>query len=413
MRISTSQLSTTAVNSILDQQSQLLRLQQQISTGRRILTPSDDPAGAARALNLTQVNSVFQQYNDNANLARSRLQLEENSLNSVNTVIQRVRELAVQANNDTQNSDTRRGIAVEVRERLSELIDLANTKDANGEYIFSGFQGFTEPVTVNANETYSYAGDDGQRFLQVGPNRQVAVGDSGMEVFFRIRNGNGTFATDATAGNTGSGIINGGSVTNPAAYTIDTFTIDFVTNAAGELAYTVTGATAGQVVPPLPAVIPAAAPAFTSEQSIVFNGVQVSISGTPDVGDSFTVSPSVNQDIFTTIQDLIDTLESPVTTVAERTRLHNDINTFFGNIDESHDRVLDVLARVGARQNSIDDQLDVNESTSLQIQTSLSEIQDLDYAEAISQLEQTRTSLEAAQRSFLRIQNLSLFNFIS
>jgi flagellar hook-associated protein 3 FlgL len=412
MRISTSQLHNAALNSILDQQSSLLSLQQQIATGRRILTPSDDPSGSARALNLTQVDSVFQQYNKNANLANARLRIEENTLTGVTNLIQTVRELAIQANNDTQSNESRRAISLEVRQRLNELVDLANTRDANGEYIFAGFQGFTQPVTVNANSTFAYAGDNGQRFVQIGPNRQVATGDSGLDAFFRIRNGNGTFATAANVANSGTGVIGSGSVSNPAAYTVDTFTIDFVTNGAGDLAYTVTGATAGQVVPAPPAVIPAAAPAFTDGQSIVFNGVEVSIDGAPAVGDSFTVSPSVNQDIFTTIQNLVTTLEAPVVTSAGRTSLHNDINSFLSDLDQGLGRNLDIRAGVGARLNSIDDQLNINEATSLQLKTSISEIQDLDYAEAISELEQTRVSLDAAQRSFLRIQGLSLFNYL-
>lgn len=412
MRISTSQLHNTALNSILDQQSSLLKVQQQIATGRRILTPSDDPSGAARALNLTQVDSVFQQYNENANLANGRLRIEENTLTGVTNLIQTVRELAIQANNDTQSNESRRAISQEVRQRLNELVDLANTQDANGEYIFSGFQGFTQAVSANVNGTFSYAGDDGQRFVQIGPNRQVAIGDSGLDAFFRIRNGNGTFATAANIANTGTGVIDSGSVTNPAAYTVDTFTIDFVTNGAGDLAYTVTGAVAGQVVPALPAIIPAAAPAFTDGQSIVFNGVQVSIDGAPAVGDSFTVSPSVNQDIFTTIQNLVTTLEAPTLSAAGRTALHNNVNSFLSDLDQGLGRNLDIRAGVGARLNSIDDQLDINEATSLQLKTSISEIQDLDYAKAISELEQTRVSLDAAQRSFLRIQGLSLFNYL-
>lgn len=412
MRISTAQISNTALSAITDQQSSLLELQQQIATGRRILNPSDDPSGAARALNLNQADAVIQQYNTNADFATSRNRLEEATLDGVNNVLQRVRELAVQGNNDTQTNATRRSIALEIRQRLDELIDLANTRDGNGEYLFSGFQGFTQPFTVNANGTFNYNGDDGQRFVQIGPNRQVAVSDSGTEVFRRVRNGNGTFATAATAGNGGGGVINAGSLINPAAYSAETFTISFVTNSSGQLAYNVVGASSGQVIPTLPLDAALDAPAFSSDQAIVFNGSQVTISGTPAVGDSFSVSPSVNQDIFSTLQDLVSALESPTVDNATRTALHNRLNSFLTDVDQGIGKVLDIRAGIGARLNSVDDQLDLNESTSLQLRTNISQIEDLDYADAITRLELQRNSLDAAQRSFLRIQDLSLFNFL-
>jgi len=239
MRISTLQFTQNAINSITRQQVELSRIQQQIASGKSILNPSDDPAGAGRILNLNQSIQTTEQFTANANLAQGRLQLEESTLASVTNVIQRIRELSVQANNDTQNNTTRPLIAAEIRQRRDELLALANTRDANGEYIFAGFQSQNEAFTRNPDNTFSYNGDEGQRFLQVGPTRQVAIGDSGRDVFSLVRNGNGTFATSDVAGNTGSGVIGPGTITDRPAYTGDSYAISVVNNGAGELAYNV------------------------------------------------------------------------------------------------------------------------------------------------------------------------------
>ena len=239
MRISTLQFTQNAINSISRQQVELSRIQQQIASGKNILTPSDDPAGAGRILTLNQSLQTTEQFTDNANLALGRLQLEESTLSSVTSVIQRIRELSVQANNDTQNNTTRPLIAAEIRQRRDELLALANTRDANGEYIFAGFQSQNEAFTRNPDNTFSYNGDEGQRFLQVGPSRQVAIGDSGRDVFGLVRNGNGTFATSDVTGNTGSGVIGPGTITDRSAYTGGNYAVSLVNNSSGELAYNV------------------------------------------------------------------------------------------------------------------------------------------------------------------------------
>lgn len=412
MRVSTSLMHSQGVSAMLDRQSDLLRTQLQLATGRKILNPSDDPAGATRILNLTQALEVTQQHNANANIARQRLNLEEGALVGVGNAIQRVRELAVQGNNDSQTSETRISIAAELRERLQEMISLANTQDANGEYIFSGWQGNAQAFAQNPDGTFFYGGDDGQRFLQIGPDRQVAIGDNGNDVFRFIKNGNGTFQTQDNAANAGSGVMDTGTVVDPSLWDGDTYTISFVTNSSGNVGYNVFGAAAGQVIPPLPLDSTLDAPDYQEDAIITFAGIQTSFKGNPDPGDSFTVSPSVNQDLFTAVQDLIDAFESGATQPADHAALHNAVNRALTDMDQGLGNLLNIRAEVGGRLNSIDDQADLNESFTLNLESTISEIQDLDYAEAVSRLNLQQVGLEAAQKAFLRVQNLSLFNFL-
>ena|GEM_PF-249541 len=631
MRISSAQLHATAINSILGQQSTLSKIQLQIAAGRKILTPADDPAGAARALNLSESASSTTQYGKNADIAEARLRLEESTLTSATDLIQRVRLLTLQGNNDVLDNESRPLLAAEIRQRLDELVSLGNTRDANNEYLFAGYQSLTEAFTVNPDGTVAYNGDEGQRFLQIGPSRQIATGDSGAEVFGMIGSGNGEFITRAHAFNTGNGVLGTNTITDPATYVADDYSVvlgEQTTVAGGALVFndnvgtddtlqyelringtlidtlgegdartqaqietainaqsattgvsayldagqlylantlptatpitvneTLTGATDGALDTAtgfFGSALTGAAPtndvvfnnangyvvldssdaivtsgAYIDGGSIAFNGQQLTISGTPANGDRFSSTPNTQQDLFATLQSLITALESPsqntqavptsvtlsnftapvsaggetfqatidgidlinvglplagdtvtagqldtalgnfltanpgytvasgsfagndlvlekddgsplviaipqntTTTAGALTGLegtttngslaqpdisagfHTAMERVLNNLDRNLDNIISTRSQIGARLNSIDDQNNLNESSILQVRETLSSIQDLDYAEAISQLEQQSTSLQAAQQSFLRIQGLSLFNFM-
>ncbi len=401
MRISTNQLQQQGINSMLEQQGKLSKTQLQVSTGRRILTPADDPAAASQVLGLTQQKEVTAQYQANADAARARLSLEESALVGVGDLLQRVRELAVQANNAPLSNSDRASIAQEVRQRLDELLSLSNTKDANNEYLFAGYQGLTQAFAPNTAGSFDYNGDEGQRYLQIGPHRQVAVGDSGTSVFLTIRNGNGIFTTQENAANIGTGIINPGTVNG--TFVPDTYTLAFIQILPTDpVTYTVTGVASGLV----------ASGAYTSGSSISFNGVQTSVTGTPANGDNFSITPSANQDIFTTVQNFARGLETAISTPAGQAHFNNTMNRTLIDLDRSLDNVVDIRTRVGSRLNAIDSQKDFNDSFKLQLQETLSNLQDLDYAEAVSRLNLQITGLQAAQQSFVKIQGLSLFNFL-
>lgn len=186
MRISSLQLFRQGINAILDQQTRLAETQNQLSTGKRIVSPADDPTGAAQLVGLSETARLTEQYQRNGEQARVRLELEDLTLSAVGDSLQRVRELAVRGLNDTNGAEERTAIAQEVRQLLDEMIGLANRKDGTGNYMFAGFQVNTEPFTDNGAGTFVYAGDSGQRQIQIASGRQVRDGDSGQAVFLDI-----------------------------------------------------------------------------------------------------------------------------------------------------------------------------------------------------------------------------------
>ena len=400
MRISTPQSQLTGINSILDQQAKLNRTQLQISTGKRIVSPSDDPAGSARILDLNQIISITQQYQKNIDIAEERLASEETAVKSAISILRRARELAIQANSGSQDAISRQSIAVEVRELLDQLLSIANTRGGDGDYLFSGYQGDTRPFSETTPGNYGYFGDDGRRYLQIGPSRQIAVSDSGNDVFRAIRNGNGAFSVAQASGNSGSGVIDPGNVTNPATWqaNIDTYTITF------------TSATTWEVRDSASALVTSGT--YVDGGDIQFNGIQTSIKGTPASGDSFTISPSVNQDVFTTLRNLVNTLDITITGDADKARYANGINSAIVDIDRGMENLINIEGGIGARRNILASQKQDNEDLILQRTETLSSIEDVDLAKAISELNIERVSLQAAQQAYVRVQNLSLFNFL-
>ncbi len=211
MRISTFQIYQQGLNSMLSQQADLAKTQEQLATGKNILTPSDDPAAATRVLELGQLIETNSQYQRNADAAETRLALADSVLSQTGDLLQRARDLAVQGNNDTLDASDRTAIAFEVRGILDELMQVANSKEASGEYLFSGYKTSTEPFTTDGAGNFTYNGDQGQRMLQIGPSRKLSSSDDGDQLFMRIDDGAGgtsdmfsvlyDFATDLEANN--------------------------------------------------------------------------------------------------------------------------------------------------------------------------------------------------------------------
>ncbi len=188
MRISTSGSQRLGINAILDQQAKLSNTQLKLSSGKRILTPSEDPAAAARLVDLNHAKEKTNQYQDNIGTAKHRLAIEEVGIRNAVNIFHRLKELAVQGLNDSNTQADRVAISAEFDELNDQLLGIANTKNANGEYVFSGYLTQTQPFvkTAGVPNTYAYQGDANQRAIQIGPSRQVTDGDPGEAVFGTI-----------------------------------------------------------------------------------------------------------------------------------------------------------------------------------------------------------------------------------
>ncbi len=404
MRVSSNTLFDNNVAVLNQQQARLMQTQLQAATGKKVLTAGSDPVAAARILDVSQLDAANTQQAVNRGSARDTLISSETTLSNVTLLLQDVRTAAVGLGSASANPAARNTVIAELSGRLKELVGYANTKDAAGNYVFSGFQTKLQPF-VDTPAGVSYFGDDGKRMVQASSVQQVSSNDSGADVFMRIKNGNGTFDVSSfvppgstVTTNTGSGVIGAGSVINPALLTGNNYSIDFSV-AAGVTNYTVTNTTTGVAMPAQP---------YVSGQAISFDGMQLSISGAPANGDSFTVQPSKNESVFKTISDLITTLQSPATGA----NMTNAITRGINNIDNALNNIVNVRGTVGLRINQLDALQVAGDDVGVQLKQTLSKLQDVDYNKTLTDLTQQQLSLQAAQKSFVKISELSMFSYM-
>lgn len=307
MRISTNTIYQAGISKINTLQTDQAKLQQQISTGRRISSPSEDPVASARVLEISTAQAANTKFADTRQTAQLKLNTVESNLSSITNLLVAAQSNLVAAGNGTYSDKERGFIATELSGSLDALIGLANTKDASGNYLYAGFQTDTKPFVTTGTGTTSvvnYTGDSNQQLLQVDTQRQMAINVSGDNVF------------------------QGGG-----------------------------------------------------------------------------------NDIFTTMRSLVNLLNTPINTTTPAT-FTTQLTAAMGQMQTSVDNVLNVRAAVGSKLNELDALETAGSDRGLQYSKSLSELQDLDYASALSDLTKNQTIMEAAQKSFVAVTGLSLFKFI-
>lgn len=428
MRISTNTVYSAGSSGLLRQANDLYTLQQQLSTGRRVLAPSDDPVASARALEIDQSKAMNDQFAVNRRDATSALGFAESQVATAGDLLSTIRERLVQGRTATLTDTDRRAIATDVRAMFSELMGIANSRDAFGDYLFAGYKSNTQPFSGSVEAGVTYAGDDGQREAQVASNRRLAISDAGSAVFMRVPSGNGNFSLSPDSSNMGTAVFDSGSVTDMAAWLDPSnpgdfevvfavsggvTTYDIIDNSSGNSL--LTGAAPGGA--PLPRVFEKGDVITLrsnggSEPPFNF-GARFSMSGAPADGDRVTLEISSSQSVFDTIGQAILALESEVDgDAAAFARMSNAIGASMSEVDQATDNLLTTRARIGARTAEIEALDSLGEDVNLQLETSLSSLRDLNYTEAISKLTQDLAYFQAAQQSFLKVSGLTLFNYI-
>lgn len=411
VRISSQQIFSGGINRMQDINSDLVKTQQQISTGKKVNQPSDDPVAAARILKLDQNLSRLETYQRNADLATNRLKQEESALSSAIDIIQRVRELTVQAGNGSLSASDRKSISSELKERLGQLADVANTRDASGEYIFSGFQGGS-PAFVKEDGAWTYNGDEGQRVLEIDDGVTVPISDHGKGIFGDVP---ATVSVTDTIPKPANGFISGLSLKNESALQaeFDSATPNVpndLTVSVGpdpdpnvsELVVTVTrnGVTPVSTTP--------AAPRLGEPFEVA--GIEMTVNDAV-AGDQFTIGINDKQSIFGTIENLITGLDN-ISKDSPKGNAEYDalISESLANLDNGQESILQKQTELGGRMNAVESTSAFLEDSALYTKEIRSQLQDVDYAEAISNLSFQSFVLQAAQQSFAQISRLSLFD---
>lgn len=182
MRVSTNLIFQTGVARLGDLQAAMDKTMRQVGSGTRVLTPADDAVAAARALDVSQAQSVNQQYGVNRQNAKTSLNQVEGALQGVTSLLQNVKTTIVAAGGGSLSDSDRASIATELQGRFDELLGLANSTDGAGNYLFSGYQTTTVPFSKTTAGA-QYQGDTGRQQLQVDAARTMEISASGQEIF--------------------------------------------------------------------------------------------------------------------------------------------------------------------------------------------------------------------------------------
>lgn len=505
MRIASSTIFDIGTSGVQSQLSELATLQEEISSGKSLNTPSDNPLGAAQAVTAQQGSDANVQFAANQSTATSSLQLEDNTLGSISTVIGSIQSDLTDAGDPSLTDQERSVLATKIQSSLQQLVSLGNTTDAQGNYLFGGFESDSPPFSVSTDGTVTYTGDQGQQLAQVNATRSIATSDPGSAIFqsvpadsgpgiayaaatntgsatysavsttnsadptngdsyqitFSVANGTTTYqvldtttdtqlnngvpqnytsgtaislggqavtltgvpdnndqfsirppqstgtttVTAGTASNTGTGSIGAVTVTDPTDPTIFApYTIAFSV-VGGVTSYTVTNNDTGVAAPAVPYTAPATVALGTGET--------VQLTGAPANGDSFTVEQqNVGVNLFSTLNNVIAALNQPGGGTFNQANLTNALTTATSQIANSENNVLTVRALVGAREQELGTLGTDNTTTQLQFSSTLSNLTSTDIVAAYSQYSETSVALQAAEKTFVQTESLTLFSII-
>ncbi|MCL4410822.1 MAG: flagellar hook-associated protein FlgL [Gammaproteobacteria bacterium] len=402
MRVSTQIIFDQNMKSMSQQQSAFMKVGNQLATGRRVVNISDDPQAASRAVNVQQSKATTQQMLDARVSARNNLSQQESVLNGLGDMITRSKTLLVQASNGAMSELDKASIAAELEGLYEAMIGQANVTDGVGRFLFAGQKDDSAPV-VKIDGRAQFVADIVPREQFIDDNRKMTVRDTAERVFAAAP-GSTTYHVKVDSANQGTLVVNSTNVldtSNPQFG--EKFTVAFADDGAGGLTYSITTAAGEQ-----------ATGAFNAGDAIEFGGLRFATSGTPSAGDSFTAGRAAEMDpnLFRTMEDVIQQLRQPLETDEQRAAQRNVLSESMRELDHMLDNILTRRASVGSRLNELDTLDLVGNNRLLAYEQTLSDLVDLDYVKAASDYSMRMIGLQAAQKTFVDIKGMNLFDYL-
>ncbi|MBN8768929.1 MAG: flagellar hook-associated protein FlgL [Stenotrophomonas nitritireducens] len=396
-RISSGMMYDQSVFLMLARQSKLNHLERQLATGQKIVSAKDDPVASGTAVGMDRILAELTQLGSNAATAQNRLGLQENALAQAGELLQRVSELTIQANNAALSAADRKSSAAELRSIRDSLLSLANSTDGNGRFLFGGAADGAAPF-IAAGGSVAYNGDQTQRQVEIAPGTFVQDALPGSEIFMRVRTGDGIVDGNAASGNTGQAVLTDIGRDGSANWNGESWTLRFTAPDTYEIVDAGSNVVGGGT--------------YVPGEDIVFQGLRVRLNGTPEANDEFNVGTAGNRDVFATLERLAQALEMDASTLAGRTAQQNLLQSSLRDVARASEKLIDSRASGGAQLGAIDNAASLREANAITLKDSLSQLRDLDYAEAIGQYKLESAALQAAQTLFTQMQSMSLFNMI-
>ncbi len=406
-RISTNQLYDQSIASIIRNQGDLSDIQQRLSSGKKLLRPSDDPVGAAQVIRLTEELDKITQYKRNNDLLKNSLEQEEVVLQNINDAVNRARVLMIQAGNGVYDNTDREAIGIEIASIRDEVFGLMNSQNSNGEYIFAGYQSQTEAFDFNPSASgnkYTYAGDDGVNQIAISDTVKLQANSSGKEVFENV-------LARLRPNITGSTGVNSAELTVSQQASFDRFhnlNYDGVTAANNEFQLTVQAGNQIQISNVGTGVVLDTVD-FTSGSPFVYQGIEFTIDGPVGSTVNFELGDPQKKNFAETLNDFFVALNDRQLSSSE---FQESVADALVGLDNGMRSLANATSALGGRINVATSVYESSLDLEIAHKSARSVIEEVDYAEAVSELSKQETSLQAAQATFSRVTGLTLFDYI-
>ncbi len=403
MRISTNQFYNLNSNHMSRLQTTSNQTLMQLSTGKRVDTAADDSSAAIVLDNLKQQDQQLEQFQNNINLANNRLMQQESYMGEYGNVLLSLRDKVLQGNDGALDASGRAALALDIEEGLKSVLAIANSRDENGNFIFSGHQGSQKPFIEGADGKVHYMGDSGRRRAEVAEGVTLPVSESGERIFMNPSNASGPYRADyGSATMEGELFLERSQILYPSEHVAGPMQLQFGEDADGN--------TTIQVFDSNNTALLADDTLFDAGSQLQVNGMALSFSGSPANGDTMTLYEQDTMDVFSSLQTVVGLLRDPEGMSGFKTQAI--YAQALDDISSAQAEASSVQAETGNYLKSLDSYLDQHQSMKLVNAQAKSSLEDLDYAEAITRLEQQSLALNAVTQSFAKLQNISLFNYI-
>ncbi|MFT5788877.1 MAG: flagellar hook-associated protein 3 FlgL [Shewanella sp.] len=400
MRISTAQMFNQTTTNVMKSQSATSKIMEQLATGKKVNTAGDDPVAAIGIDNLKQQGAVVDQFLKNIDYASNRLAVSESKIGNAENVVSSMREQMLRSVNGTLSDSDRQTIADDMRGSLEELLSIANSKDESGNSLFAGFKTNSEPFAFDNNGKVVYSGDSGVRDSVVASGVTVGSNIAGDSVFMNAANSTGDYSVNYSSTQQGKFSVESAKITDSSLPVTGNYTFDFADNGAGGLDLNVTDS-AGAVT---------TIPNFDVTNPVTVDGIELKLKGAPVAGDTFELTPEQNSNMFDTLNSAIALLEdgSKLNTPQGQAEMAQLLN----NVSSGQEQMASSRSVAGNSLKSLENYTSTHKEEQLVNQSALSLLEDLDYAEAITEFEKQQMSLNAVSSVFSKVGSMSLFDYI-
>jgi flagellar hook-associated protein 3 FlgL len=392
MRVSNLSRYEGAIDTLQQRQSEMSRAQLQMTSGKRVQVPSDDPTAAARAERAFIAQQRITAEQRSVDVSRNAMALVESGLGQAGDLLQSARERLLEAGNGSYNVGERQALSTHLKQLRSQLLAVANQTDGAGGYIFGG-QGSIAPPFQDAIGGVAFAGTGGQG--QVSVSEQMPTSVDGEALWLNVRSGNGVFVTDAAATNTGSAYIAPGSVSDPS----------LLTGGSYDITFSVVGGVTTYTVNPV-----GTTGSYVSGGTVYVDGMALQVGGAPADGDQFTIVPAApDLDPFEALDRAIAVLDDPASNdglVAQA------VSNGVRDMDAVMSHFQAARSVAGATLSRLDVIDSRNQDRDLWAKSVQSDAEDLDMVQAVSDFQNKQTSYQAALQSYSIVQRMSLFDYI-